>query len=186
VVDDQLHSPQRLSTTPPLRSLHRSYPTPRPSTPQATHLITKYQGTGKSFFIGHWEGDWAIRHNYRDPVDPQRAAWFRYSLSEMQRAIDTAKMDNADLVGGMAGVKVWGYGEVNRVSWVGLQCGSVGLCGVQRRSGLYTKSARINSYTTNHFADTTHHPTPPTKHNRSWLQCAIPPTRATSTRCCPM
>lgn len=81
----------------------------------AAHLITKYQGTGKSFYIGHWEGDWSIRHNYQDPIDPSRAQWFRRSLSDMMRAIDTAKIHYADLVGGESGVKIWGYAEVNRV-----------------------------------------------------------------------
>lgn len=26
--------------------------------PQASYLINRYQDTGKSFYIGHWEGDW--------------------------------------------------------------------------------------------------------------------------------
>jgi hypothetical protein len=31
----------------------------------AVHLITKYAGSGKAFYVGHWEGDWSIRNNYK-------------------------------------------------------------------------------------------------------------------------
>ena len=47
----------------------------------ASHLITKYAGSGKSFMVGHWEGDWAIREGYRDPVVPARVGHFRRQLS---------------------------------------------------------------------------------------------------------
>ena len=56
-----------------------------------------------------------IRRNYVDPVIPDRVAAMRRVLSDMQRAIDDAKAAHAGLVGGEAGVRVWGYAEVNRV-----------------------------------------------------------------------
>ncbi|KAI8469560.1 MAG: hypothetical protein J3K34DRAFT_277261 [Monoraphidium minutum] len=81
----------------------------------AVHLITRFRGTGKAFYLGHWEGDWSIRSQYVDPVLPDRVALFVTRLSAMQLAIDTAKADYAPLLGGEAGVKIWGYAEVNRV-----------------------------------------------------------------------
>ncbi|GBF91324.1 hypothetical protein Rsub_03644 [Raphidocelis subcapitata] len=81
----------------------------------AVHLITKYAGTGKSFYIGHWEGDWSIRNNYKDPIIPSKVDHFVRQLSAMQKAIDAAKAEHAHLIGGPDGVKIWGYAEVNRV-----------------------------------------------------------------------
>ncbi|MHC4398104.1 MAG: hypothetical protein ACYTG0_00315 [Planctomycetota bacterium] len=36
----------------------------------ARHLLTEYQGSGKTFVLQHWEGDWAIRGSFDPTVDP--------------------------------------------------------------------------------------------------------------------
>ena len=34
------------------------------------YLLKTYAGTGKTFVLQHWEGDWAIRGHYKPEVDP--------------------------------------------------------------------------------------------------------------------
>jgi hypothetical protein len=38
------------------------------------HLLTEYQGTGKTFVLQHWEGDWLVRGNYNGDQEPTPAA----------------------------------------------------------------------------------------------------------------
>ncbi|MCX5644321.1 MAG: hypothetical protein NTZ17_06510 [Phycisphaerae bacterium] len=40
----------------------------------AKYLLTQYQGTGKTFVLQHWEGDWMVRGNYQGDVEPAPAA----------------------------------------------------------------------------------------------------------------
>lgn len=79
------------------------------------HLLTAYNGTGKSFYLGHWEGDWLLRKakpggGYEDQADAERVVNMIAWLTTRQQAIDDAKRDTPH-----AGVQVWGYTEVNRV-----------------------------------------------------------------------
>lgn len=75
-------------------------------------LLTTYNGTGKEFYLGHWEGDWYYIDNYNtaqktvsDTVTDGMIAW----LNNRQKAVDDAKRDTPH-----EGVEVWNYVEVNR------------------------------------------------------------------------
>ena len=78
----------------------------------ASHLLRTYSGSGKSFYIGHWEGDWHLRPHF-DPKKPfpdhykeNFIAW----LKVRQQAIDDAKRDTPH-----QRVWLWHYTEVNLV-----------------------------------------------------------------------
>lgn len=77
-----------------------------------TYLLNTYQDTGKTFVLQHWEGDWLIRGNYDDTIDPTPTAiqgmidW----LNARQAGVNQAK---AEFTG--AGVKVYHAAEVNKV-----------------------------------------------------------------------
>ena len=77
-------------------------------------LLTTYNGTGKTFYLGHWEGDWYYIDNYNtaqkevsDVVTEGMIAW----LNNRQKAVDDAKRDTPH-----ENVEVWNYVEVNRPS----------------------------------------------------------------------
>lgn len=76
------------------------------------HLLRTYSGSGKKFYLGHWEGDWHLRPHF-DPKQPfpehfgeNFVAW----LKVRQQAIDDAKRDTPH-----ENVEVWHYTEVNLV-----------------------------------------------------------------------
>jgi hypothetical protein len=78
----------------------------------AAHLLRTYSGSGKSFYLGHWEGDWHLRPHF-DPKQPfpehfgdNFIAW----LKVRQQAIDDAKRDTPH-----QNVEVWHYTEANLV-----------------------------------------------------------------------
>jgi hypothetical protein len=78
----------------------------------AALLLRTYSGTGKSFYIGHWEGDWHLRPHF-DPKQPfpehfreNFIAW----LKVRQQAVDDAKRDTKH-----ERVNVWHYTEANLV-----------------------------------------------------------------------
>jgi hypothetical protein len=78
------------------------------------HLLKTYNGSGKTFFLGHWEGDGLLRGDTRPQSDARVTGeavqgmvdW----LSTRQRAVDNAKRDTPH-----TGVQVWHYTEVNHV-----------------------------------------------------------------------
>jgi len=78
----------------------------------ARHLLTAYKGTGKTFVLQHWEGDWLIRGNYKGKVDPTPKAisamieW----LNARQKGVNQARQE-----AGSNGVRVYHAAEVNRV-----------------------------------------------------------------------
>ncbi|QNN23961.1 hypothetical protein HED60_17350 [Planctomycetales bacterium ZRK34] len=79
----------------------------------ARHLLTTYRGTGKTFVIQHWEGDWSVRAGLKDKaVDPpaerfdRMAAW----LAARQAGVDQARAQVAD-----TDVRVFCATEVNLV-----------------------------------------------------------------------
>ncbi|NQV34072.1 MAG: hypothetical protein HQ515_15375, partial [Phycisphaeraceae bacterium] len=83
----------------------------------ALHLLKTYNQTGKTFFIGHWEGDWHLRPGYNRTNDPTHAAiqgminW----LNIRQKAIEDAKRD-----ANVTGVNLYHYTEANLVQ-IGMQ-----------------------------------------------------------------
>ena len=78
------------------------------------HLLTAYSGTGKTFYLGHWEGDGMLRHTVRREHDarvtPMAVQGMIDWLSARQQAVDDAKRDTTH-----HGVEAWHYTEVNHV-----------------------------------------------------------------------
>lgn len=78
------------------------------------YLLKTYSGTGKTFFLGHWEGDGWLRGSSRTEDDanvtPQAVQGMIDWLNTRQRAVDDAKRDTPH-----HGVQVWHYTEVNHV-----------------------------------------------------------------------
>jgi hypothetical protein len=78
----------------------------------AKYLLTTYKGTGKTFVLQHWEGDWLIRGNFDRNVDPKPEAiigmidW----LNARQAGVNQAREEI-----GQDGVWVYHAAEVNRV-----------------------------------------------------------------------
>jgi hypothetical protein len=76
------------------------------------YLLTNYNNSGKTFYLGHWEGDWYLLPNYDTTTNPSPVAiqgmvdW----LNNRQQAVDDAKRDTA-----FTNVNVFCYAEVNRV-----------------------------------------------------------------------
>ena len=77
------------------------------------YLLTRYNGTGKKFYLGHWEGDWLLlgqdRHGDNNPT-PAAVLGMRSWLNARQQAVDDAKR-----VTPHTNVDVFVYTEVNRV-----------------------------------------------------------------------
>lgn len=79
----------------------------------SVHLLRTYNGTGKRFFLGHWEGDWHLRPHF----DPKKGFPEHYEenfvawLQVRQKAIDDAKRDTPH-----EQVWLWHYTEVNLVT----------------------------------------------------------------------
>ena len=74
-------------------------------------FLTAYSGTGKTFYLGNWEGDWHLLHTdptfVPTPTDVQNMiAW----VNNRQKAVDDAKRDTPH-----RNVQVYCYLEVNRV-----------------------------------------------------------------------
>jgi hypothetical protein len=78
----------------------------------ARSLLTRFNGSGRSFFLGHWEGDWYLLPNYDRSVVPSDTVLQGMTdwLNVRQRAVDDAKRSTAH-----QGVAVWHYTEVNQV-----------------------------------------------------------------------
>ncbi len=80
----------------------------------ARHLLETYRGTGKTFILGTWEGDWMLRRNTHtrpegDPSPTAIAGMIRW-YNARQAGIDRARRDSAD-----SDVRVYGAAEVNLV-----------------------------------------------------------------------
>ena len=77
------------------------------------YLLQTYRGTGKTFILQHWEGDWAIRESYNPDIDPTPAAtrgmidW----LNARQAGVDQARKEI-----GQHGIHVYHAAEVNLVA----------------------------------------------------------------------
>lgn len=77
-----------------------------------TYLLTKFNNTGKQFFIGHWEGDWYLLPNYDVTYIPsdERLKGMIEWYKARQNAVDDAKKNTSH-----NNVDVYSYCEVNRV-----------------------------------------------------------------------
>jgi hypothetical protein len=80
------------------------------------HLLTNYNGSGKSFYIGNWEGDWLLAgEGSQDPENDITIAKINGMIdwaTVRQQAIDDAKAATPH-----SGVEVWYYLEMNRGDW---------------------------------------------------------------------
>jgi len=76
------------------------------------YLLTRSSGTNKTFFLGHWEGDWYLLSNYdpKSEVSEQSIQGMIDWLNIRQQAVDDAKRDTPH-----QSVQVYAYVEVNRV-----------------------------------------------------------------------
>ncbi|OYW76718.1 MAG: hypothetical protein B7Z37_07345 [Verrucomicrobia bacterium 12-59-8] len=76
------------------------------------HLLKTYSGTGKTFYLGHWEGDNLLRGSISKAADaqmtPERVQGMTGWLATRQRAVDAAKQDTPH-----QDVQVWHYTELN-------------------------------------------------------------------------
>jgi hypothetical protein len=73
------------------------------------HLLTNYNDSGKTFYLGHWEGDGYFTPWTTNPT-PTAIQGMIDSLNNRQNAIDDAKAATA-----FSNVNVFGYAEANRV-----------------------------------------------------------------------
>ena len=78
------------------------------------YLLTTYNGSGKTFYLGHWEGDGWLRGSVARENDakvtPVKVQGMADWLNTRQRAVDDAKRDVPHQQ-----VQVWHYTEVNHV-----------------------------------------------------------------------
>jgi hypothetical protein len=77
----------------------------------AKDLLTRYRGSGKTFYLGNWEGDWHLLHTDPNYVPSQAEVQRMIDwVNTRQRAVDDAKREVPP-----QGVNVFYYLEVNRV-----------------------------------------------------------------------
>lgn len=75
------------------------------------YLLTNYNNSGKTFYLGHWEGDgYLTRGNFATNPTPAMVQGFINYLNNRQKAIDDAKQATS-----FTNVNVFGYAEANRV-----------------------------------------------------------------------
>ena len=76
-------------------------------------LLTRFNGSGKTFYLGHWEGDWLLlgtaQRGTNNPA-PEAVAGMRAWLNARQQGIDDAKRATPHTK-----VNVFCYAEINRV-----------------------------------------------------------------------
>src|SRR6202000_2016304 len=80
------------------------------------YLLTTYRGTGKTFVLQHWEGDWALRSLSKKDYDPDYVpgptaiqGMIRW-LNARQAGIVQARAEV-----GATDVRVYGAAEANRL-----------------------------------------------------------------------
>ncbi|MBN2376645.1 MAG: hypothetical protein JXD22_09595 [Sedimentisphaerales bacterium] len=80
------------------------------------HFLTTYQGTGKTFVLQHWEGDWMTRMRHKncfdENVDPKQEVFDNMIkwLNARQAGVNQARAEF-----GQNNVRVYHAAEVNRV-----------------------------------------------------------------------
>ena len=84
-----------------------------------SYFLKTYNGNGKTFYLGHWEGDGWLRGTVAKENDakvtPEKVQRMAGWLNTRQRAVDDAKRDAV-----YRGVQVWHYTEVNHV-WLAME-----------------------------------------------------------------
>ena len=75
-------------------------------------LLTRYDTAGKTFFLGHWEGDWYLLpdKDVKKDASPELIAAMIEWFSIRQKAVDDARSEVS-----YAKCRVYTYAEVNRV-----------------------------------------------------------------------
>lgn len=75
-------------------------------------LLTRYDTAGKTFFLGHWEGDWYLLpdKDVKKDASPELTAAMIEWLNVRQKAVDDARAEVP-----YAKCRVYTYAEVNRV-----------------------------------------------------------------------
>ena len=78
----------------------------------AEYLLTRFNGTGKSFHVGHWEGDWLLLPEQNPRLDPSpgRIEGMIQYLNVRQKAIEDARASVPH-----ENVAIYHYTEVNLV-----------------------------------------------------------------------
>ena len=80
-----------------------------------SHLLTTYKGTNKTFYIGHWEGDWHLRPDLKVDSDETVTADALQGMADWlntrQKAVDDAKRNTPH-----HGVQVYHYTTANHVT----------------------------------------------------------------------
>jgi hypothetical protein len=78
-----------------------------------TYLLKTYNGSGKVFYLGNWEGDWHLRSDYdrTKPANPKTVEGMIKWAKTTQKAIDDAKRDFQH-----NNVEIYNYIEVNLVA----------------------------------------------------------------------
>lgn len=63
----------------------------------ARFLLRAYSGTGKTFILQNWEGDWAVRDGFDAKADPKPAVLARMTqwLQARQRGVERARRDES-------------------------------------------------------------------------------------------
>jgi hypothetical protein len=76
------------------------------------HLRQRWNGTGKTFVLQNWEGDWAVRGHFERDTDPTPEALdaFRRWMGARQRGVEEGRAAIPD-----SDVKVWNAAEANLV-----------------------------------------------------------------------
>ena len=76
------------------------------------YLLTEYKGSGKTFVLQHWEGDWMARGNFDAKVEPSPSALANMVewLNARQAGVNQARQE-----AGEQGVHVYHATEVNLV-----------------------------------------------------------------------
>ena len=79
----------------------------------ASELLSRYNNSGITFYIGHWEGDWLLTgtNPNLERVAEYRSRGMTEWLNTRQRAVDDAKRDTPH-----GNVKLYNYAELNRSS----------------------------------------------------------------------
>lgn len=75
-------------------------------------LLTRHDATGKTFFLGHWEGDWYLLpdKDVKKDASPELTAAMIEWLNIRQKAVDDARSEVP-----YSKCRVYTYAEVNRV-----------------------------------------------------------------------